>query len=891
MATLETRLIASLTDRISAPARKASEALRGLASSTNTKVGGVFSSINREIGYTNRSLDNMRGRVVEAIGQAYLLKNALQAPIQSAIDFETTLTDIGQKTDQNRQQMKEFGRYVRDLAPATNKTALELAKAQDVLVGMGMEFETAKQALPLLGKAATAYRVEIADAAKMSMAFVDNLKIKINELPDAFDRASAAGKAGAVELKDMAQYMPAIGAIAASKGMAGQKAVLQVATALQITRKGAGDAAQAASNLKNVFQKMTSTETMKKFGDQALIMDQLSGKLKMSKDKKAAKAIEKYYESQWLKAQLELRQKKGLSPLEAFVDVTKDMLARNKGMTISDFFADQEVQLGMASLIQNYDEWQKMMKEVEATYKGGTERDYAERLNDLAQKVGGLNAAWETFKITIGGTLGPILVPVLQNLTQMAGRLADLAEKFPGVTRYVTIGATALIGFKIAVTGVSWAFLSLKVAALTTLAALSGWLAPLAALAAAVYLLYQRWDQVKALMPNVAKAVETAVAWMKENWSTLPGKVWEVAVSIKDKLLNTDWMQVGRDMISSLWAGMKEWLNKILAGVGDFVGKVKGLFVGSASASTGGSATSMGGATGGSSGGGGYTAAAERMRRLSGGGASGATPSSGRGGGATPSASGGATPNIAGRGGTLDRMLAGSGGGFNVRGVKNMNPGNIAYGPWARAHGAIGSAGRDTGHGVAVFPSHAAGAAALETLALGKYNGGKRSIDALIAGKGGWTPGNHAAAANVARMMGISPHADARLSDKAMMRKFRNALMVQELGPGGARHVIGKLAGRARGGPVHAGQSYVVGEQGWEIYRPSKSGQIVNQKQLAAEGRGAAHGGQTIHFAPTIHVNGATDPQQVANQVERHIRNKLGSIFRGSHSDIGFAPV
>ncbi|MGJ0503891.1 MAG: hypothetical protein ACR65X_09145 [Methylocystis sp.] len=75
----------------------------------------------------------------------------------------------------------------------------------------------------------------------------------------------------------------------------------------------------------------------------------------------------------------------------------------------------------------------------------------------------------------------------------------------------------------------------------------------------------------------------------------------------KEKLLNTDWIQVGRDMISSLWSGMKELLNKILAGVG----KVTGLFVDSASASTGG-------------GGGGYKAAAERMRRMSIGGASGA---------------------------------------------------------------------------------------------------------------------------------------------------------------------------------------------------------------------------------------------------------------------------
>jgi len=41
----------------------------------------------------------------------------------------------------------------------------------------------------------------------------------------------------------------------------------------------------------------------------------------------------------------------------------------------------------------------------------------------------------------------------------------------------------------------------------------------------------------------------------------------------------------------------------------------------------------------------------------------------------------------------------------------------------------------------------------------------------------------------------------------------------------------------ARGGPIHTGQSYIVGEQGWEIFKPRQSGQIVNQKQLAAEGR------------------------------------------------------
>ena len=128
-------------------------------------------------------------------------------------------------------------------------------------------------------------------------------------------------------------------------------------------------------------------------------------------------------------------------------------------------------------------------------------------------------------------------------------------------------------------------------------------------------------------------------------------------------------------------------------------------------------------------------------------------------------------------------------GGVNVRGMKNLNPGNIGYGPYARSLGATGAAGRDDGHGVAVFPTPEAGERALEHLALRKYNGGRKSVYDIIARPGGWTPNRNGpgAAANVARAMGISPHEDARLDDPARMAAFRRGLTAQELGPGGAR--------------------------------------------------------------------------------------------------------
>ena len=137
--------------------------------------------------------------------------------------------------------------------------------------------------------------------------------------------------------------------------------------------------------------------------------------------------------------------------------------------------------------------------------------------------------------------------------------------------------------------------------------------------------------------------------------------------------------------------------------------------------------------------------------------------------------------------------------GFNTRGVRNKNIGNIGWGKWAREHGATGSSGTDTGHGVAVFPSFAAGAAAASALALEKYSGGKKTIDALIAGQHGWTPGNHGAAANIARSMGLSPFADAHLDSADMMEKFKRGLAAQELGPNGAKYAFQKMGAGAIG--------------------------------------------------------------------------------------------
>jgi murein DD-endopeptidase MepM/ murein hydrolase activator NlpD len=111
------------------------------------------------------------------------------------------------------------------------------------------------------------------------------------------------------------------------------------------------------------------------------------------------------------------------------------------------------------------------------------------------------------------------------------------------------------------------------------------------------------------------------------------------------------------------------------------------------------------------------------------------------------------------------------------------NPGDIHFGSWIREHPEFGGtvSGRtDQGVPLIQFPSLAKGFAAMRALVLAKYHNDKHSLNELIAGQGGWTPGNYIAAKNIADFMGVKPDEDLRLHDADRMRRFQNALARRE---------------------------------------------------------------------------------------------------------------
>lgn len=405
MATLTSKLIVELIDRATAPARAIAAGVNRLTAMQTRNAAALASAQTQMIG---------------AVAAAYGLAKAIGAPVKAAVDFETKLEDIGQKINAPVSELPKLGEELRAVARQTTQTASQMAEGMDVLAGMGASREDALGLLPAIGRAATAYNAEVKDLSQAGYAALDNLKVPADQFAGALDAMAQAGKAGAFELKDMAQYFPSLGAGYQALGQKGVPAVADLAAALQIVRKGAGDSSEAATNLNNILQKINAPLTRKKFK-----------KMGVDLEKEMARAA-----------------KAGATPIEAIAMLTDKVLKGNLGR-LGDLFEDAQVQKGLRPLIQNIKEYRRIRAEAMKA-QGVVEEDYQRRLKTGASAIQRFRIAAENINLAIGAALLPGLTDLADAIVPLSNRMAAFAEKHPAVTRAVVATAAGLIGLRIA---------------------------------------------------------------------------------------------------------------------------------------------------------------------------------------------------------------------------------------------------------------------------------------------------------------------------------------------------------------------------------------------------------------------------------------------------------
>lgn len=338
------------------------------------------------------------GSLAAAFGAGF----ALQQIIRTAAEFESTLSDIGKTAGSTQKDILKLADNLKQLSmpSRTNLAPSVLAKGIQDLVAQGLKLDDAVASIETLGKVAVATNSDLTDVTKTGFQLQSALKIKPTELKATFDALAFAGKAGAFELKDMAQFMPTIASAASSLGIKGKDGAVALASMMQMVRKDAPGAAEASTRLTDALLKMTAPESVKNF-------------------KKFGVDIE---------AVLKNAVKNGINPMDAAI---KELIrvTGNDPFKLSQIFGDKEAKLALMSLMKYKEEYEKLKALAGGTAAEGTiQADFAKSLETFNQQFATLTNAGEILALSLGSKLMPVFTALIKEIVPLATGISNLLQ-------------------------------------------------------------------------------------------------------------------------------------------------------------------------------------------------------------------------------------------------------------------------------------------------------------------------------------------------------------------------------------------------------------------------------------------------------------------------------
>lgn len=406
MATLDSKLRITLLDQVSGRAKGVSRALQGLQSRASAMTA-PFRSVT--------------GQVL-ALGAGYLgLTQGISGTYSAAADAQAALTEIGIKADLSSGQLAQMQQRLTAMSPRVNQFTSDLTKGVDTMLTMGLGATEAMGAIETIGKASTATGATIEDLSAASVSAMQNLKVAPAQVQAMLESMTAAGNAGAFEMKDMAQYFPQLTASAQALGMQGVSAVSDMAAALQIARRGAGDASTAANNLANFMGKLMTPETIKNF-------------------KKFGIDVTK---------ELQKAHKKGVSPIEHFIELIDKTTDGGKADLVAQLFGDKQVLDFIRPMLADFKDYLRIRGDADRA-QGVIADAYARRMQDAHEKTKALRISLSNLGTSIGAYL---LEPIGKAADYLSNVFNTLDERVTLFDRLKFAGQGFLKGFGLSETG------------------------------------------------------------------------------------------------------------------------------------------------------------------------------------------------------------------------------------------------------------------------------------------------------------------------------------------------------------------------------------------------------------------------------------------------------
>lgn len=431
-----------------------------------------------------------------------------------ALEFEEALVRLGNTGETYGPTLAKLGDSIVTTGKKYGLGGRAALTGVEAYVAAGLTLEQAVAALDDTLKFSRTLGIDPTEGAAAGVGVMNNMGVKANEVGLAFDRMALAGKKGNFEVSAMAKYMPRLTSAAAKMGMTGVQGVGDIASMLQVVRKGSADEETAQNNLYNLFEKTFSAETVKKF-------------------KKGGYDLTKMWATS---------RKTGQDYFEMILDATDKMSKGGENpFAFSAAFEDQQAKAALSMLIEKRQEYRALRDEVRGAGKV-VDQDWNRVNATAASRLKALGAKIEAVAIKLGDALLPALTKVVDGVGKMVDNFAAFSQQHPGVTKGI-VGITVplgglIVGAKaVSILGTAFARLAIGVRWVMQVAGLGAGLVQLGV-----------WLRGAAIAMTLFAAAGTPVGWI----------VAAVAASIAALGIGIGWLIAKRDGFVAFFKGMAD---------------------------------------------------------------------------------------------------------------------------------------------------------------------------------------------------------------------------------------------------------------------------------------------------------------------------------------------
>lgn len=453
--THESRLIVSLLDRVTAPARKVAASLRGLGGSMDRagrSAPGLGVRLEAAMARNNSAIEKARGGVVDAVASFYTLKAAIGAPVQAARDFESAMADVRKVVDfPTPEGFKEFQRELLDMSkrvPITVNGLAEIAAAAGQAGIAGAELTRFTETAAQVG---TAFDISADEAGEAMAKLMTGLGLTLDQatlLADSMNHLSNSQASSAAEILDVVRRVGAQGrqfGFTAEQTSAFASAMIAAGAQSEV----------AATSFRNMGMALTRGESATKRQSAAL------GRLGLD-----ASDVARRMQDDAVGTTIDVMERLAALPKEVQAAMSNDLFG-GEARALGPLLTNLDLVRASVGMVAD-----------EAAYAGSSFKEFQVRAQTFDNAVRTFSNRMHALKVVIGSALIPILSNLMETIAPVIDSMARFVEAHPQLVSKVMASVAALVALRGAMAGLRFIGLLGKGGALSVAHLAIGGIAP-----------------------------------------------------------------------------------------------------------------------------------------------------------------------------------------------------------------------------------------------------------------------------------------------------------------------------------------------------------------------------------------------------------------------------